>query len=39
MSTIGGMTLLDAVRVNCKIGATAENQGEVPGIWAKVWCV
>ena len=31
----GGMPLHDAVGVYKKRGATAENQGAVPGIWAK----
>ena len=35
----GSMPLHDAVGVNCKKGATTENQGAGAGcIWAK-WCV
>ena len=35
----GGMPLHDAVGINCKKGATAENQGaDVKYIWAN-WCL
>ena len=33
------MALHDAVGVNCKRGATTENHGNVPGIWAKGVCL
>ena len=32
------MSLHDAVGVNCQKGATTENKGQIPGIWAKA-CV
>ena len=31
----GGMTLHDAVEINCENGATTENQSEVSSMWAK----
>ena len=31
----GGMPLHDAVGINCKHGATTENQGSGSSIWAK----
>ena len=31
----GGMPLHDAVVVNCRKGATTENQAQVPSIWVK----
>ena len=31
----GGKPLYDAGGVNCEKGATTENQGQMPGIWAK----
>ena len=31
----GGMPLHDAVGINCKKGATVENQGSCSSIWAK----
>ena len=32
----GGMPLHDAVGINCKKGATTENQGSGVKLWAKV---
>ena len=31
----GGIPLHDAVGINCKKGATTENQGQMSSIWAK----
>ena len=31
----GGLLLIGAVRVNCKMGATTDIKAQVPSVWTK----